>query len=223
MSCHFLQVGSIGIQIWIVGNIIRSTLPNGGPAQDGTEFLKQNSPTQTLYLKWFKDVISRWQKHKNIFAWEVVSEINLIHGASEQDGIYFVERAAAVVQEADPYHRPVTASMGGFPEWTEVWWHNFYKSNAIAFTNIHPYPPSGHLDTEVIRQSRMMLQEYKKPVLTGESGLNATEPDRGEGKITVAQMLISGSSTRYGRASFLARRMDVRCFGRIVTEFISLA
>jgi hypothetical protein len=160
---------------------------NGGPAKDGTEFLKQDSPTQTLYLKWFKEVISRWQKHENILAWEVASEINLIPGASEQDGIYFVERSAAVIQEADPHHRPVTVSLGGFPEWREVWWLDLYRSDAIAFTNIHPYPPSGHLDTEIIRQSRMLLEEYGKPVLNGESGLNAAEPNREEGKITVAK------------------------------------
>lgn len=160
---------------------------NGGPANAGTEFLKRDSPTQTLYLTWFKNVVSRWQKHKNILAWEVVSEINLIPGASEKDGIYFVERAAAIIQEVDASQRPMTASLGGYPEWTEVWWRDLYRSDAIAFTNIHPYPPSGHLDTEIIRQTRMLLAEYKKPVLNGESGLNAMEPDRGEGKITVAQ------------------------------------
>ena len=91
----------------------------------------------------------------------------------------------------------MTASLGGYPEWKEVWWRDLYRIDAIAFTSIHPYPPSGHLDTEIIRQTRLLLNEYKRPVLNGESGLNATEPDRGEGKLVPSKAHQQGADSEY--------------------------
>jgi hypothetical protein len=149
----------------------------GGPAADPTEIFKRDSPTQLLYLKWFKSVVTRWSSHKNILVWEVITEANLIDGIDEADGVYLCEQLASVAHQADPLHRPVTANLADNADWTEL-----YRSNDIDFISIHPYPGSARLDTTALGEVRYFLAAYHKPVLIGESGLSALDPDN-EGKI----------------------------------------
>jgi hypothetical protein len=154
---------------------------NGGSTKDPREIYKKDSPTQLLYLKWFRSVVTRWSAHKNILAWEVVTEINLINGISQPEGVYLTEQLARVVQEADPLHRPVTAAVADWSGWSQ-----FLGSDAIDFINFHPYPPDGTLDHRILEQVPLMLKTYHKPVLIAESGLNAATPDSAAGKITLA-------------------------------------
>jgi hypothetical protein len=154
---------------------------NGGPAKDPREIFKKDSPTQLLYLNWFRRLVTRWQTHKNILVWEVASEINLINGISQPEGIYLAEQLAKVVREADTFHRPVTTSVADWSGWSD-----FLHSDAVDFINFHPYPPDGDLDHRILEQVPLLLNTYHKPVLIGESGLNAAIPDSVEGKITIA-------------------------------------
>ncbi|NTW08712.1 MAG: hypothetical protein HGA28_04000 [Anaerolineaceae bacterium] len=96
--------------------------------------------------------------------------------------MYLTEQLANVAREADPLHRPVTASLADVGEWPD-----FYRSKAVDFINFHPYPPSAKLDTYVLHEVRRYITTYNKPVLIGESGLNADTPDSLNGKITVAK------------------------------------
>ncbi len=157
------------------GNPFRSV--NGGPAADPREIFRKDSPTQLLYLKWFKSVVTRWSSHKNILAWEVITETNLINGIDEADGVYLSIQLANVAHQADPLHRPVTASLADNAEWPEL-----YRSSAIDFISIHPYPVTARLDTVALGETRYYLAAYHKPVLIGESGLSALDPDA-QGKI----------------------------------------
>ena len=34
--------------------------------------------------------MERWQGHRNILAWETVTEINLINGITQADGVYLL-------------------------------------------------------------------------------------------------------------------------------------
>jgi hypothetical protein len=154
---------------------------NGGPAKDPRDIYKRNSPTQLLYIQWFKNVVTRWQSHKNILAWEVVSEVNLIDGIDQADGIYLVEQLAKAAREADPLHRPVTASLADTGNWSD-----FFRSDAVEFINLHPYPASAMLDTTVLSEVRQLVRTYNKPVLIGESGLSALTPDTSGGAITIS-------------------------------------
>ena len=110
---------------------------NGGPAASPTEIFKRNSGTQQLYFKWFRSVVERWQHHRNILAWELVSEVNLIGYISESQGVDLVEQMAAIAREADDLHRPTTASLADMPGWSD-----FYRSDSVEFINYHPYPIS---------------------------------------------------------------------------------
>ena len=154
---------------------------NGGPAEDPREIYKKDSPTQQLYLAWFKSLVTRWQSHRNILAWEVVTEVNLIKGISQTEGIYLAEQLARVVREADTLHRPVTSSVADWSGWTQ-----FLRSDAVDYINFHPYPPDGTLDRRILEQVPLLLNTFHKPILIGESGLNAIAPDTGEGKITLS-------------------------------------
>ncbi len=144
---------------------------NGGPANNRIDIFQDGSPAQELYLRWVAKVVTRFQSHKNIFAWEVLDEGNLINGITEQQGIAFTEHMAQVVRATDPNHRPITASLGDVGTWP-----NFFKSNAIDIIQVHPYPPSAKLDRVVIDEVHRELAAYNKPVLIGESGLNADSP-----------------------------------------------
>ena len=154
---------------------------NGGPADDPREIFKKDSPTQQLYLEWFRRLVTRWQAHRNILAWEVVTEINLINGISQPEGIYLAEQLVKVVRETDSLHRPVTASVADYSGWSD-----FLHSDAVEFISLHPYAlPDGKLDIYLLREVREYMDTYHKPVLIGESGLRAATPDSPEGKITV--------------------------------------
>ena len=143
----------------------------GGPAKNRIDIFQPGSPSQGLYLQWVQKVVTSWQSHKNIAAWEVLDEGNLTAGVTEQDGIAFTEAMAKVIRSADPYHRPITASLADDGKWP-----NYYNSPAIDLIQIHPYPDSAQLDRVVIDEVRRELAAYHKPVLIGESGLNAASP-----------------------------------------------
>jgi hypothetical protein len=173
---------------------------NRGPAGTPAELFQKDSVTQKLWLNWMKTIVERWQGRRNIAAWEIFSEVNLATGATEQNGTAFVEEAARLIRAADPTGRPITASLADMGEWS-----SFYRSDAIDFINLHPYPPSARLDTYILSLVHKKLDQYGKPVLIGESGLSAAVPDSEAGKITVAEhadrgvrhaiwaMLVSGS------------------------------
>jgi hypothetical protein len=163
---------------------------NGGPASDPGDIYRKDSPTQKLYVQWFQQVVGRWSSHRNILGWEVVTEIDLINGITQADGIYLTEQLAAAARQADPLHRPVTASLAG--DYGFQGWLDYYRSDAVDFINYHPYPASARLDITVLQQVRTFLNAYHKPVLIGESGLSAATPDTSAGKITTAKYAVLG-------------------------------
>jgi hypothetical protein len=118
-------------------------------------------------------LVKRWQGRNNILGWEIFSEVNLASGSTESTGIDFVNSAAALIRAADSMHRPVTASLADTGTW-----HSFYRDTAIDFINIHPYPPSAQLDRYIISGVHNSLATYGRPVLIGESGLNAESPEK---------------------------------------------
>ena len=154
---------------------------NGGPVSSPGELFQKGSATQTMWMQWMQSLVKRWQGRKNILAWEIFSELNLASGVTEPSGIDFVNTAAALIRAADPTH-PVTASLADTGTWPK-----FYSETAIDFINTHPYPSLAQLDRSIISVVRNYLSTYKRPVLIGESGLNAATPDSADGKITIAK------------------------------------
>jgi hypothetical protein len=149
---------------------------NGGPAQNNIAIFQEGSQAQNLFLQWVGKVVTRWQGHKNILAWEVFGEGNLTIGVSEHEGIAFTEAMAKVIRAADSNQRPITAALADDGKWP-----NYYKTDAIDLIQIHPYPPSNKLDRVIIDKVHHELAAYNKPVLIGESGLDIENyPPNGE-------------------------------------------
>ena len=121
---------------------------NGGPAINRIDIFQEGSPAQELYLQWVEKAVTRFQNHKNILAWEVLDEGNLISGITEQQGIAFTEHMAQVVHAVDSYQRPITASLADVGTW-----QNYYNSDAIDLIQVHPYPLSAKMDRNSYRRS----------------------------------------------------------------------
>jgi hypothetical protein len=141
----------------------------GGPAQAPSELFR-DTRTRQLYLQWLQSLVSRWQDHSNIIAWEIFSELDLVLDSTEQEAVNFVEAAAAVIRAADKRNRPITASLSS----TKVW-PLLFQSNALDIVQTHPYSVGsrfgGRLDELIIHSVRERMN-YGKPVLIGESGLD---------------------------------------------------
>jgi hypothetical protein len=167
-----------GYSIWATNPLNQA---NGGPADEPGELFQEGSTTQSLWLHWLASLTERWQTRENIAAWEIFSEVNLASGVTERTGVDFIESAASLIREADPRHRPIAASLADTGGWA-----GFYRSDAIDFTSIHPYPPSGQLDRAIVADVHRMLADYHKPVLIGESGLSATPPNATPPTLTTA-------------------------------------
>jgi hypothetical protein len=146
---------------------------NGGPVKSPAELFQKGSATQTLWMQWMQTLVKRWQGRQNILGWEVFSEANIATGSTESSGVDFVNRAATLIRTADSMNRPVTASLADVGTWP-----NFYRQTSIDFVNIHPYPLSSQLDRIIISEARNSLARYGRPVLIGESGLNAESPEK---------------------------------------------
>jgi hypothetical protein len=154
---------------------------NGGPTKDPVDLFRAGSNTQSIYMGWMEKLVKRWQGRSNIAAWEIYSELNM-SPATQAAGIDFVNTAAARIRAADPSGRLVTASLADSGTWPD-----FYTKANIDFVQLHPYPPSGQLDRNIITAVRQSLAGYGRPVLIGESGLSADTPDSSAGAQTIAE------------------------------------
>jgi hypothetical protein len=146
---------------------------NGGPAKQPSELL-DDTACRELWFQRINFFIDRWGKHRNIVAWELFSELNLITDATEQRVMEFVEAAARKAKAADPLSRPITVSLSEKDEWPSL-----ARSEAVEFLQVHPYGGGrfrGGLDMQIIRMVRERLQRYGKPVLLGECGLDWRPP-----------------------------------------------
>jgi len=145
----------------------------GGPAKRPDE-LFDDTPCRKLWLKRLDTFVRHWSHRRAIVGWEVFSELDLVTGADEERAVLLTERAAAVIRAADPWKRPVTASLTAVNEWPKL-----LRSNALDFIEIHPYANGflgGRLDDLIISKVRDRLGKYGKPVLLGECGLDSHPP-----------------------------------------------
>ena len=147
---------------------------NGGPAQSPRE-LFDDTPCRKQWLAWLEAMVKRWRGRKEIVAWEIFSELDLLTGSTEPRAAEFVQAASAVIRRADSESRPITVSLAGINEWPKV-----FSLDAVDFIQIHPYATNrrygGNLCDMILATMHARLRRYKKPVLIGESGLDARPP-----------------------------------------------
>jgi hypothetical protein len=145
----------------------------GGPANRPGELL-EDTVCRKLWFQRLETFVKRWAHRRCIVGWEILSEVDLITGATEDRAVEFAARAAAVVRAADPAHRPITISQAGVNAWPKL-----LASEAVQIVQVHPYaasPFGGNLDELILNSVRERLQTYRKPVLIGECGLDWAPP-----------------------------------------------
>jgi hypothetical protein len=145
---------------------------NGGPAKNPNE-LYDDTECRKVWLKRLDTLVKRWADRKAIVAWEIFSEVDLVSGASEDRAVEFVQLAAKVILSRDP-KRPITVSQAGVNEWPKL-----CRSPFVEFLQVHPYADgggAGRLDDMILFHVRQRLQQYGKPVMIGESGLDSGPP-----------------------------------------------
>lgn len=145
----------------------------GGPAASPAE-LFADTETQRLWLGWLSTLVTRWSSRSNVIAWELFSELDLASGANVENATAFIEKAHALVRAIDPW-RPVFASTSDLPLLDERPWQALWNSDGNDIASVHPYDPD--LDRIAVERTRSVLALSPKPVLIGESGLDAAPPD----------------------------------------------
>jgi hypothetical protein len=145
----------------------------GGPARAPAD-LFADSEAQRAWLAWLKSLIARWSSRPNIIAWEMFSELDLASGVTEASAVSFVEKAHQVVRSIDPW-RPAFASTSDLPLLSGQPWLALWSSAGNDIASVHPYAPD--LDRVATERTRSVWQSTSKPVLIGESGLDAAAPD----------------------------------------------
>jgi hypothetical protein len=145
----------------------------GGPAA-GPADLFADTPAQRAWLGWLSRLIGRWSSRPSIIAWEVFSELDLATGSTEASATAFVEKAHQAIRAIDPW-RPAFASTSDLPLISAEPWLTLWQSPGNDIASIHPY--AGELDRVATDRARSVWQSTSKPVLVGESGLDAAAPE----------------------------------------------
>ncbi|MES1164707.1 MAG: hypothetical protein ABUR63_03030, partial [Verrucomicrobiota bacterium] len=147
----------------------------GGPANSPVALFTEGSETQRLWLAWLSALVTRWSARPNVIAWETFSELDLATGANQDNATAFARHAREVVRAADPLARPVFASTSDLPLISGRPWSDFWASDATDIAALHTYDVD--LDRAVVARATSALRITNKPVLLGESGLDAAPPD----------------------------------------------
>jgi hypothetical protein len=173
--------GSQG-EFWHVWGDNPYNIAHGGPAPSPSDLLR-DTECRRQWLAWLGELVQRWRGRTCIVAWEPISEIDLVTGATPHTAAAFAKQAALAIRHADPRRRPVTVSHSGIVDWPEV-----NKSKAVDIIQTHPYGEHpkylGNLSEMIVDSVRERLRKYGKPVLVGECGLDARPPAK---TITLAE------------------------------------
>jgi hypothetical protein len=145
----------------------------GGPAA-GPADLFADTEAQRAWLGWLSKLVGRWSSRPNIVAWEIFSELDLATGVTEPSATAFVEKAHQAIRGIDPW-RPAFASTSDLPLISGQPWLSLWGSPGNDIASIHPY--ADQLDRVATERVENVWQLTSKPVLVGESGLDAAPPE----------------------------------------------
>ncbi|MCK5849505.1 MAG: hypothetical protein KAH23_01225 [Kiritimatiellae bacterium] len=136
---------------------------NGGPCVLPQDFWI-NKEARKAFKKKIDYVIKRWSYHPNLFAIELVNEIDHSFRYKDKDVITWHREMGDYLKQIDPHNNMLTTSAVSHKGLAEIW-----KQPAIDFVTSHFY--NRKLAEELNRQY-IQHKIYNKPYFIGETGLS---------------------------------------------------
>lgn len=142
---------------------------NGGVLTSPAQFF-QNTTVKNLLRQRLRYMVARWGYSPNIFAWELITDVDRLPGYDSQTHLDYINELADYVRELDPYPHLLTAgSSQALPE--------LIANDRFDFAQIHAYQrrpieEAGDQATTILTALYQTQQLAQKPLLLTEFSLN---------------------------------------------------
>jgi hypothetical protein len=143
---------------------------NGGPCGRPSEFFT-NLEAKRLYRNRLRYIVSRWGYSTSILAFELWNEYN---APAE-----WTKEMASYIKAIDPAGHLVTTSLG-YPHGDLFDGSLIWKIDEIDMVTFHDYGLGAETDliTPLMQKSRKVWQEYAKPFISSEFGIDSGKDDK---------------------------------------------
>lgn len=134
---------------------------NGGFLNNGAEFFT-HPEAKELYKRKMRYTVARWGYSTSILAWELWNEVHYTDNYEQNypNVVAWHKEMAQYLRSIDPWSHLITTSARN--EDNTLW-----SLPELDLTQVHYY---GTGYKEVLRQSHLSMQQYKKPNIIGEFG-----------------------------------------------------
>ena len=140
---------------------------NGGPCTTSGAFFS-NAAAKAVYKNKLRYLVARYGYSKNVMAWELFNEMNLIdnYDANQAITASWCGEMAAYLKSVDA-NRHLVSNSYTMGNGDAVVWNN----DAIDFTQTHTYDRRPDLEKPMAEACAALLAAHGKPFLSGEFGI----------------------------------------------------
>jgi len=140
----------------------------GGPLTRAQDFW-HDAEARRAFKSYLDYVVRRWSACPNVFAWELMNEVDLVPYDMEQDVVEWHREMAEHLKSIDPAKHLVTTSVSGSGALTGIW-----ELASIDFCTSHMYSPD--VDDSILGAWRVFAS-CGKPYFIGEIGRGCRPAD----------------------------------------------
>jgi len=150
---------------------------NGGPCPNTWDFFT-NASAKNHVKNRLRYVLARWGYARSVMSWELFNEVDWTDQFDQRKGdvANWHSEMATFLKARDPHQHLVTSSYAD-----EQYDPNVWNQPNIDFTQTHYYVNTPNLERVFVSGIRHYLEDFGKPTLNGEFGLNTD----GTGLITL--------------------------------------
>lgn len=144
-------------------------IANGGPCNNTWDFFS-NSTAKNLFKNRMRYIIARYGYSNTIMSWELFNEVEWTDSFNtyKTNITNWHQEMAAYIKSKDVYQHLVTTSYAHDNNDPATW-----SLENIDFTQTHYYVGAPNLESILAAGSRSYIQQFKKPTLNGEFGINS--------------------------------------------------
>ncbi len=141
---------------------------NGGPCQHPWNFFTDKEARRLIRNR-FRYIVARYGHASNIMCWELFNEVDWTDdfAAYKKDIVDWHAEMTAWFKRVDVYHHLVTTSFGSTDNDPACW-----RLPGLDFTQTHYYSEKAGMDSLLSNVSLSYWEQYGKPTLNGEFGIN---------------------------------------------------